>query len=59
LFFSTVHGVNGPVGIVSRYNGGNQALTAAPTSEEAWWQACLQARSVGMLGRLSIGVNVN
>ncbi len=41
----------GPVWIVSGYNGENQVLTAALTRDEAWWQACLQARSVGMLGR--------
>ena len=40
-----------PVWIVSGYNGENQVLTAALTRDEAWWQACLQARSVGMLGR--------
>jgi hypothetical protein len=43
-------GADGPVWIVSGYNGENQVLTAAPTRDEAWWQACLQARSVGMLG---------
>jgi hypothetical protein len=44
-------GRDGPVWIVSGYNGENQVLTAAPTLEEAWWLACVQARSVGMLGR--------
>lgn len=47
------HGWGGPVWIVSGYNGENQVLTAATTRDEAWWQACLQARSVGMLGRLT------
>lgn len=45
------HGKLGPVWIVSGFNGENQVLTAAATRDEAWWQACLQARSVGMLGR--------
>jgi hypothetical protein len=45
------HGKLGPVWIVSGFNGENQVLTAASTRDEAWWQACLQARSVGMLGR--------
>lgn len=45
-------GANGPVWIVSGYNGENQVLTASSDRDEAWWQACLQARSVGML-RLS------
>jgi hypothetical protein len=44
-------GAQGPVWIVSGYNGENQVLTAAADRDEAWWQACLQARSVGMLGR--------
>ena len=44
-------GSQGVIWIVSGYNGENQVLTAAPTRDEAWWQACLQARSVGMLGR--------
>lgn len=44
-------GPNGPVWIVSGYNGENQVLAAAPDRDEAWWQACIQARSVGMLGR--------
>jgi hypothetical protein len=42
----------GFVWIVSGYNGENQVLTAASTRDEAWWQASLQARSVGMLARL-------
>jgi hypothetical protein len=45
-------GEAGPVWIVSGYNGENQVLTAAATRDEAWWMACVQARSVGMLGRL-------
>ncbi|MFO0951110.1 MAG: hypothetical protein U0835_08160 [Isosphaeraceae bacterium] len=44
-------GVHGPIWIVSGYNGENQVLTAAPSRDEAWWHACIQARSVGMLGR--------
>ena len=52
-------GGKGPVWIVSGYNGENQVLTAASTKEEAWWQACLQARSVGMLGRLSVPVTID
>jgi hypothetical protein len=44
-------GWNGPVWIVSGYNGENQVLTASPSRDEAWWMACVQARSVGMLGR--------
>lgn len=42
----------GPVWIVSGYNGENQVLTAAPARDEAWWMACVQAQSVGMLGRV-------
>ncbi len=42
---------NGPVWIVSGYNGENQVLAGSSTRDEAWWMACLQARSVGMLGR--------
>ena len=45
------HGARGPIWIVSGYNGENQVLTAATTRDEAWWHACIQARSVGMLGR--------
>jgi hypothetical protein len=41
----------GSIWIVSGYNGENQVLTASSTQAEAWWHACLQARSVGMLGR--------
>ena len=44
-------GAVGRVWIVSGYNGENQVLTAASDRDEAWWQACLQARSVGMLAR--------
>jgi hypothetical protein len=43
----------GLVWIVSGHNGENQVLTAASTPNEAWWQACVQARSVGMLARLA------
>jgi hypothetical protein len=43
----------GKVWIVSGYNGENQVLTASPDRDEAWWQACLQARSVGMLARVN------
>ena len=50
------HGGKGPVWIVSGYNGENQVLSAAATRDEAWWNACLQARSVGMLGRLGTPV---
>lgn len=50
-------GPAGPVWIVSGYNGENQVLTAAPTRDEAWWLACVQARSVGMLGRLVLAVS--
>jgi hypothetical protein len=45
-------GAQGRVWIVSGYNGENQVLTASPDRDEAWWHACIQARSVGMLGRL-------
>ena len=44
-------GESGRVWIVSGYNGENQLLTASADRDEAWWQACLQARSVGMLAR--------
>ena len=44
-------GEEGRFWIVSGYNGENQVLTASADPDEAWWQACLQARSVGMLGR--------
>jgi hypothetical protein len=44
-------GDRGRVWIVSGYNGENQVLTASADRDEAWWHACLQARSVGMLGR--------
>jgi hypothetical protein len=44
-------GEDGRVWIVSGYNGENQVLTISPDRDEAWWQACVQARSVGMLGR--------
>ena len=53
------HGAKGPVWIVSGYNGENQVLTAASTRDEAWWQACAQARSVGMLGRTSAAASRN
>jgi hypothetical protein len=52
-------GLDGTVWIVSGYNGENQVLTAAPDRNEAWFQACLQARSVGMLGRPSSYVSQN
>jgi hypothetical protein len=52
-------GENGTVWIVSGHNGENQVLTAALTRDEAWWQACIQARSVGMLGRPRDGVIPN
>ena len=44
-------GRKGPIWIVSGYNGANQVLTASPDRGEAWWMACVQARSVGMLAR--------
>ena len=47
-------GNDGPIWIVSGYNGENQVLTASPSRDRAWWEACLQARSVGMLGRFPI-----
>jgi len=49
---SRFKGPTGPVWIVSGYNGENQILTASWDRDEAWWHACLQARSAGML-RLS------
>ena len=51
---SAFSGEEGRVWIVSGYNGENQVLTASPDRDEAWWQACLQARSVGMLGRRKV-----
>jgi hypothetical protein len=48
-------GNEGRVWIVSGYNGENQVLTASTDRDEAWWHACIQARSVGMLGRLVSG----
>ena len=47
-------GAEGRVWIVSGHNGENQVLTASSDRDEAWWQACLQARSVGMLGRATV-----
>ncbi len=46
-------GSQGSIWIVSGYNGENQVLTYAANRDEAWWMACIQARSVGMLGRPS------
>lgn len=52
-------GAKGAVWIVSGYNGENQVLSAAATRDEAWWHACEQARSVGMLGRTPMPVPLN
>lgn len=49
----------GPVWIVSGFNGENQVLTAASSRDEAWFQACLQARSVGMLGHPRQAISLN
>ncbi|MFO0908752.1 MAG: hypothetical protein U0794_10395 [Isosphaeraceae bacterium] len=49
----------GTIWIVSGYNGENQVLTAASCRDEAWWHACIQARSVGMLGRPSATLHFN
>ena len=43
-----------PIWIVSGYNGENQVLTASPSRDRAWWEACLQARSVAMLGQFPV-----
>jgi hypothetical protein len=48
---------HGPIWIVSGYNGENQVLTASATRDEAWWHACIQARSVGMLGPPVVSVD--
>ncbi len=40
------------VWMISGYNGENQILTVSANRDEAWWHACIQARSVGMLGRM-------
>lgn len=44
-------GPEGPVWIVSGYNGENQVCVAAADRDEAWWRACEAAQAVGMLGR--------
>ena len=44
----------GLIWIVSGYNGENQVLTASHSRDRAWYEACLQARSVAMLGRFPI-----
>lgn len=39
----------GRIAVVSGHNGENVIRTEAETKELAWWRACQQAQSLGML----------